>query len=135
MPSGQQAARSGARILIVEDEFLIALHIQEVMEGLGFVVVGPVARLEEALEVVAGGGGIDGAVLDVNLSGTYVFPLAERLAVLGIPFILTTGYEAFTVPEELRAHPRLQKPVRETELIRLVQQTFGGDRRAAASAG
>ncbi|MFC7333597.1 response regulator [Rhodocista pekingensis] len=134
MPSGQQAVRSGARILIVEDEFLIALHIQEVMEGLGFAVVGPVARLDEALEVVAAGG-IDGAVLDVNLSGTYVFPLAERLAVLGIPFILTTGYEAFTVPEELRSHPRLQKPVRETELIRLVQQTFGGDRRTAASAG
>lgn len=134
MPSGQQAGRSGARILIVEDEFLIALHIQEVMEGLGYTVVGPVARLAEALEVVAGGG-IDGAVLDVNLSGTYVFPLAERLAVLGIPFILTTGYEAFTVPEELRSHPRLQKPVRETELVRLVQQTFGGDRRTAASAG
>lgn len=117
--------KTAQRVLIVEDEFLIALHVEDVMTGLGFEVVGPIPTLEQALDI-ARSEPLDGAVLDVNLAGTYVFPLAEELALRGVPFIMTTGYEAFSVPESLRDRPRLQKPVREAELIRLARSIFGG---------
>ncbi|MDG5493656.1 MULTISPECIES: response regulator [Azospirillaceae] len=121
MPQGQ-----GKNILIVEDEFLIAIHAAEVMEGLGFCVVGPVATIEQALELLREGA-FDGAILDVNLSGTLVFPVAEALVDRGIPFILTSGYEATGLPERWRDRPHLRKPVIERDLARLAGHVFTAD--------
>lgn len=118
MSSGQ-----GKSILIVEDEFLIAIHAADVMEGLGFTVIGPVSTVEQALTVVVSGG-FDGAILDVNLSGSLVFPVAEALEERGVPFILTSGYEATGLPERWRKCPHLRKPVIERELARLAEEVF-----------
>jgi CheY-like chemotaxis protein len=122
MSSGQ-----GKSILIVEDEFLIAIHAADVMEGLGFNVLGPVATIEQALDIVVSAG-FDGAILDVNLSGSLVFPVAEALEERGIPFILTSGYEATGLPERWRGRPHLRKPVIERELARLAEDVFAHDK-------
>jgi CheY-like chemotaxis protein len=127
MPSGQ-----GKRILIVEDEFLIAIHAADVMEGLGFTVLGPVATIDQALTIVMEGG-FDGAILDVNLSGSLIFPVAEALEERGIPFILTSGYEATGLPERWRERPHLRKPVIERELARLVEDVFTHDKLMVAA--
>lgn len=114
----------GKRILIVEDEFLIAIHVADIMTGLGFDVVGPVGHIDQAMGVID----IDpvaGAILDVNLSGHLVFPLAGQLAARNIPFILTSGYESDGLPLEWRSRPHLRKPVMERELARLAMQVFG----------
>ncbi|MQP66115.1 response regulator [Niveispirillum sp. SYP-B3756] len=127
MPQGQ-----GKNILIVEDEFLIAIHAAEVMEGLGFSVVGPVATIEQALELMREGA-FDGAILDVNLSGTLIFPVAEALAERDIPFILTSGYEATGLPDRWRDRPHLRKPVIERDLARLAGHVFSVDQVMAAA--
>ncbi len=127
MPQGQ-----GKNILIVEDEFLIAIHAAEVMEGLGFSVVGPVATIEQGLELLQESV-LDGAILDVNLSGTLIFPVAEALADRNIPFILTSGYEATGLPERWRDRPHLRKPVIERDLARLAGDVFARDKVMAAA--
>lgn len=127
MPQGQ-----GKNILIVEDEFLIAIHAAEVMEGLGFSVVGPVATIEQALDLLREGA-FDGAILDVNLSGTLIFPVAEALAERDIPFILTSGYEATGLPDRWRDRPHLRKPVIERDLAQLAGHVFSIDKVMAAA--
>ncbi|WP_035705139.1 response regulator [Niveispirillum irakense] len=121
----------GKHILIVEDEFLIAIHAADVMEGLGFRVGGPVATVDQALDMVRAEQ-FDGAILDVNLSGTLVFPLAEELAARDIPFILTSGYEATGLPPVWRDRPHLRKPVIERELAKLASSVFGQGEMAVA---
>lgn len=114
----------GKRILIVEDEFLIAIHVADIMTGLGFDVVGPVGHIDQAMGVI-NTDDVVGAILDVNLSGHLVFPLAEQLAARNIPFILTSGYESDGLPPKWRPRPHLRKPVMERELARLALLVFG----------
>lgn len=113
------------RILVVEDEFLIAIHVADIMADLGFTVAGPVGNVGQAL-ALTGEDRIDGAILDVNLSGQLVFPLAQALADRHIPFILTSGYDPSGLPAEWRDRPHLRKPVVESELARLAVVTFRG---------
>ena len=80
----------GKRILIVEDEALLALDLTFVMEDMGALVVGPCARLRSALQVVLREQ-VDGAVLDVDLNGETVFPLADNLNRANVPFVFHTG--------------------------------------------
>jgi CheY-like chemotaxis protein len=114
---------SDQRILVVEDEFLIAIHVADIVADLGFAVVGPVGTVDQAL-ALARTERLDGAVLDVNLSGQLVFPLAQLLVVRSVPFILTSGYDANGLPAEWRKTPHLRKPVEERELARLALSTF-----------
>lgn len=80
------------RILIVEDTPLVAMELEQILEEAGYVVIGPAMSLDSGLEL-AGTERVDAAVLDVNLAGRLVFPLAERLAETGIPILFCTGYE------------------------------------------
>lgn len=114
------------KILVVEDEFLIAIHVADIMAELGFVVVGPVGDMAQAMALVAQQP-LDGAILDVNLSGHLVFPLATVLAERGVPFILTSGYDGSGLPPEWRGRPILRKPVVERDLARLAQAVFMTD--------
>ena len=85
----------GMRVLIVEDEALIAMQLEDELTDAGAEVVGPVASVDEALaliETAYGDGGLSAAVLDMNLQGETVLPVADRLAVLRVPFVFTTGY-------------------------------------------
>lgn len=128
------AGVQGKHILIVEDEFLIAIHAADVIENLGFQVVGPVATIAQALDILRNER-VDGALLDVNLSGTLIFPVAEELAARGIPFILTSGYESSGLPEIWRDRPHLRKPVIERELARLAGLVFEKEQVAVAVGG
>lgn len=105
----------GIKVLVVEDEGAIAMMIEEMLEELGCEVVASVARLATALDV-ARSVEADLAMLDVNLAGQFVFPVAEVLRDRAIPFIFSTGYGASRIPAEFSECPILHKPFSESEL-------------------
>nr|WP_223861368.1 response regulator [Geminicoccus harenae] len=113
--------------MVVEDETLIALLIEETLQDLGCVVVGPVGRLDKALQL-ASQEALDAAVLDVTIRGGHVFPVAEQLLARGVPFLLASGYGDWALPEALQGKPRLAKPFTHQELeeqVRLLCQQGG----------
>lgn len=101
-------------VLIVEDEFLIALEASEILEGSGATVIGPAYRLEEALTLVEASR-IDLALLDVNLNGELSDPVVSALQAKGVPVALTTGYGR-TLPFSFSG-PVLTKPYTPDELV------------------
>ena len=109
------ASLAGLRVLVVEDDMLIALDIEQTLQNLGCIVVGPVSKLDLALRL-AEGEALDAAILDVNIRGGPVFPVADRLRARGIPFALASGYGDWALPEAFRNQPRLTKPFTAYEL-------------------
>lgn len=114
------ASLTGRRVLVVEDDMMIALLIEEVLQSLGCTVIGPVGKLHAALRL-ATEEAIDAAVLDVTIRGGEVFPVAERLMARGIPFALASGYGDWALPEMFRNKPRLTKPFSVQQLTARVQ--------------
>ncbi|MGI4795533.1 MAG: response regulator [Janthinobacterium lividum] len=114
---------TGYRILVVEDDMIIASLIEEVLQGLGCSIVGPVGKLDAALRL-ADEEPLDAAILDVTIRGGKVFPVAERLMSRGIPFTLASGYGDWALPEMFRDQSRLTKPFSVQELISRVQALF-----------
>jgi two-component sensor histidine kinase len=112
-PQTQTEIRS--RVMIVEDEALVAMMMEGFVEELGFSVCGPFSSLSAAT-VAAQTGGFEAAVLDVNLGGEVVYPLADLLAERGVPFIFVTGYGSELVDNRFADVPVLQKPVQVNEL-------------------
>jgi CheY-like chemotaxis protein len=106
---------AGIKVLLVEDEGTVAMLIEEMLEDLGCTVVASVPRLALAREK-AGTAEVDLAILDVNLAGERVFPVAEILRGRGVPFLFSTGYGASGLPEEFAQSPVLHKPFSENEL-------------------
>lgn len=115
------------RILVVEDEVLIALEIEERLQRLGCEIVGPVGRLERALEL-ARSTALDGALLDVNVKGGLVYPVAEELLARQVPVIFSTGYAPDTLPPVFRSLPCLRKPFGTGQLETVAQEAFVGRR-------
>jgi len=110
MQDPNAASLKGLRVLVVEDEFLVALEVESALEDFGCSVVGPFAKLAKALDA-ARSTPVDGAVLDINLNGEMVYPLAEFLAAKEVPFVFITGYTAADLPERFRPFRRLPKPL------------------------
>jgi CheY-like chemotaxis protein len=108
------------RILIVEDEMLLAMNIEDMLLDLGHEVAGIASRLEPAL-ALAREAAFDVAMLDVNLAGDRSFPVAELLAARGIPFLFATGYGRDGIDEPWRNRPVLQKPFRAAELLAAIE--------------
>ena len=106
------------RILVVEDEYLIADDMQQSLEEVGAIVLGPVPTIEQALELLGGDPHVDGAVLDINLNGEKVFPVADALATRGIRFLFATGYDAADIPSQYRQITRCEKPVNVAAIAR-----------------
>jgi CheY-like chemotaxis protein len=102
---------TGLRVFIVEDESLVALLVEAMLEDLGCTVVLSAASVDEALDLV-GSGGFDVALLDVNLAGEKVFPVADELRRLGVPFAFASGYGAAGLRSDLMDVPIIQKPFR-----------------------
>ena len=102
---------AGGRVLIVEDEPLVAMLLEDMVSDAGYVVAGCVSAMTQALAFARDEGErFDAAILDVNLSGQSSFPIAQALAVQGKPFAFATGYGAAGLPPEWRERPTLQKP-------------------------
>lgn len=108
--AGEESNLKGLRVLIVEDEFLLALEVEAALQQLGCSVVGPIAKLGKALDT-ARRAQLDAAILDINLNGEMVYPLAELLASQGVPFIFLTGYAPSDLPDRYRLRRRLPKPL------------------------
>ncbi|MCW2286284.1 DNA-binding NtrC family response regulator [Rhodoblastus acidophilus] len=99
-----------ARVLIVEDEALVAFALEEMLGDFGYEVIGPAPNVQAALKLV-GAEKIDAAILDVNLGGETIEPVAEALAGGGVPFVFTTGYtSASALPPNFKDRPSLNKP-------------------------
>jgi CheY-like chemotaxis protein len=100
-----------SRVLIVEDEALVAMLLEDMLIDAGYAVSGTVSAIPQALEFVADAAAdFDVAILDVNLRGKPIFPVAEALTIAGKPFVFATGYGAGSLPEAWRDRPTLQKP-------------------------
>ena len=100
----------GLRILVVEDNFLVAESVRDLLDDCGCRTIGPVPRVAPALALIESEG-LDGAVLDINLGSEFCFPIAALLTERGIPFVFLTGYDdAALIPMAFRDVPCLSKP-------------------------
>jgi CheY-like chemotaxis protein len=112
------------RILIVEDEPLIAVTLEEMLFELGFVVAGCVADVPAALAMI-GREKIDAALLDVNLGSQKIDPVAHLLAERDCPFVFTTGYGRTGIPAAYADRAVLQKPFRMDDLATILRNELG----------
>jgi CheY-like chemotaxis protein len=112
---------SGLRVLVVEDEMLVAMLLEDMLTDFGCSVVGPAGDIEEAMDFAARGE-IDAALLDLNLSGRPVFPVADALKARGVPFVFASGYGESGLSESHRGAVVLQKPFRQADLERALTQ-------------
>jgi CheY-like chemotaxis protein len=110
----------GRRILVVEDEYLIADDIRDLLTRDGAEVVGPVATADAAAALVENGGRIDAALLDVNLRGDTVFAFADILLTRNVPFAFATGYDREIIPERFEGAPRLEKPLNPRQIVNAI---------------
>ncbi len=102
---------AGKRILVVEDEMMLAMMIEDLLINLGCEVVGPVASVAAALSL-AGRERLDGAVLDINLGSETVYLVADTLKRSSVPYVFVTGYGPGGLDSRHRGHPTIQKPFR-----------------------
>ena len=116
--SAQANGPEARRVLVVEDEALVAMMIQDFLTENGHAVIGPISRASEAL-LAAKEDDFDAAVLDINLGDGMAYPVAEILAERGVPFVFVTGYEADTIDDRFSEVPVLQKPIERQMLQRL----------------
>lgn len=108
-------ALEGARVLVVEDEALVGLLLEDMLTEMGCQVIGMAWRVPQALDM-AETVDADVALLDVNVAGVRIDPVAEVLQRRNIPFVFATGYGIAGLPDHLKDHPVLTKPVRQDEL-------------------
>jgi CheY-like chemotaxis protein len=106
---------AGNRVLLVEDEILVAMMMRDILSELGFSVVGPFSRLSEAM-VAAVHDDIDAGIIDINLSGEFVYPVADVLVARSIPFVFVTGYGVESIDGRFAAVPVIKKPVQRQAL-------------------
>jgi DNA-binding NtrC family response regulator len=127
----QMAELDGLKVLVVEDEMLIAAEMEATLEDLGCQVVGPFGRVDQALEALEDAE-VDAAVLDVNVRGEMIFPVAEKLQALGVPMVFCTGYADLpNLPEPLRNQVRISKPCSATNVEKALRAQVAKTGRAS----
>jgi CheY-like chemotaxis protein len=104
------------RVLVVEDEALVALQLEDMLVEFGCAVIGPASRVAQALELL-GGEPVEAAVLDLNIAGELVYPVADELGTRGLPYIFVTAYGTSGLTEPYRSRPVLEKPFSRRELL------------------
>jgi CheY-like chemotaxis protein len=109
-PSGKKP-----RVLVVEDEYLIRMLVEDMLDDLGYGLAAAVGTIAEASDVAANGD-FQAAILDVNLDGQEIYPVADILAERGLPFVFVTGYGERSLREPYRGRPALQKPFQAEQL-------------------
>ena len=113
----------GKRVLVVEDEAAIAMLLEDMLLDFGCIIVGPAARLSTALDL-ARRETFDAAILDVNVAGEPIYPVAEALAERGVPLVFSTGYGGAGIKEPFRDRPVVQKPFSQSDLKRTLLATL-----------
>jgi DNA-binding NtrC family response regulator len=121
---------NGLRLLVVEDDYLVAADMCSALMRRGAVIIGPASNLRRTRELLRQYRP-DCALLDLNLNGALAFELAEQFQREGIPTIYTTGYDTAFIPEPLREAPCLQKPVNFKALVQLIQTNARSSRDAS----
>ena len=121
MTSPDTIAACGRRVIVVEDEMMIAMLLEDMLTDLGHTVVGVAGRLDSALDL-AREADADMAILDVNLSGEASFPVAKVLAERGLPFMFATGYGALGLEAPFQHILTLKKPFELKDLSRALEQ-------------
>jgi FOG: CheY-like receiver len=111
--------------MVVEDEFLVATGLEIALQAAGYCVLGPIPSVEEALKAVAGQHPADLALLDVNLAGHRVYPVADALAARRVPFIFLTGCDGADLPSRFAGTPLLVKPFSPDRLFHTIDQVLG----------
>ena len=104
-----EADLKGRRILVIEDSPVVAPFTAEILGELGYDVVGPAPTMAAARELIEEEA-VDAAILDVHIRGERVFPLCDELAARKVPFLLTSGYADWQIPDKWQDAPQLQKP-------------------------
>jgi len=128
--SDANARLSGLRVLVVEDELVIAMELENLLRGLGCIVLEPVPTIGRALDALASEQ-LDVAVLDMNLRGERATPVAKALQERGLPFVLVTGYGSERLAKEaLEDAPCLRKPVNYKQLASAISDDVAGLERA-----
>lgn len=118
---------SNPRVLIVEDETLVAMLLEDMLSDEGYEVAGSASNVPQALKLAAGEGeDFDVAILDVNLAGQPVFAVADALAERGKPFAFATGYGQGGLPDTWRSRPTLQKPFSQADVARVLKSALNG---------
>lgn len=112
------------RVFVVEDEVLLALSLEDDLRDAGLAMLGPYTTLHQAMQA-SRSESFDLALLDVNLHGEAVFPLADELIARRIPVVFLTGYGAADLPDRFRPLPRLQKPYEPSHLVRALRGAAG----------
>jgi CheY-like chemotaxis protein len=110
----------GKRVLVVEDDAMVCIMLEDMLGELGYIIAAQAARIDGALEAVRTGE-FDLAILDINIGGEAISPVAEALAARGTPFVLATGDDERGLPELYRDRPMLAKPFRIDSLERMLQ--------------
>lgn len=112
------------RILVVEDEAIVAMLLEDMLGDLGCVVAGPAMSVKQGLALADDP--LDAAILDVNVAGERVYPIAERLAARSVPVIFATGYGEGGLTEPWRGRTTVQKPYTEGDILRALKAVLGG---------
>ncbi|MCJ7420587.1 response regulator [Sphingomicrobium astaxanthinifaciens] len=112
---------NGARILLVEDSPVVSLNTEDALRDHGYFVVGPAYDMAAALDL-SNREQIDAAIVDLNIRGEKCFQVLEILEKRDVPFILTSGYADWTMPEQWIERPRLQKPFEQEALLKKLEK-------------
>jgi CheY-like chemotaxis protein len=121
--SKEQSAAHGKRILVVEDELMIRMLLEDMLGELGYTIAAEAARIDEALQA-AKNADFDLAILDVNLNGEPISPVADALVARGMPFVFATGYGEQGLPETYRGRPTLKKPFQLDGLKQMLEKAL-----------
>jgi DNA-binding response OmpR family regulator len=124
------AKLSGRRVLLVEDELLIAMLLEGALQDQGCTIVGPFSRLADAIGA-AQTESLDCALMDINLAGERIFPVAEILRLRSVPFLLLSGYGDSALPDDRQHWPVLSKPFEIRQVMTLLERMLPGHRAQA----
>ena len=119
-PQAAKPELKGKRILVIEDSPVVGPFTVDLLNELGFKVAGPAPNMAAARELMEAGG-FDGALVDIHIRGERVFPLCDMLEAKGVPFVFTSGYADWQMPEKWQKRPRLQKPY----TVEQIEQALG----------
>lgn len=119
-----EEALAGKRVLLVEDSGFLCFALEQTLREAGCVIVGPCCRLADAIEE-ASHHKLDCALLDINLRGEMVSPLAAQLRERGVPFVLTSAYSEHELPPDLVGEPQIRKPFTDKEVLESLASVIG----------